>query len=155
MDDLDHYFIKNYDRAGIRGGSADDRALAYAARRAESIGNQDPKKITGYTACDSTETVRNVLYAYARLGMVRNTLSHSDFSELAKQNMIVSDDNGSYALRTMMESIEAFIMNYEKALDEVRGKNPKIIRARADDVRQAAEAMAAENRGNENGFGRR
>jgi len=86
---------------------------------------------------------------------VRNTLSHSDFSELAKQNMIVSDDNGSYALRTMMESIEAFIMNYEKALDEVRGKNPKIIRARADDVRQAAEAMAAENRGNENGFGRR
>ena len=155
MDDLDHYFIKNYDRAGIRGGSADDRALAYAARRAESIGNKDPEKITGYTACDSTETVRNVLYAYARLGMVRNKLSHSDFSELAKQNMIVSDDNGSYALRTMMESIEAFIMNYEKALDEVRGKNPKIIRARADDVRQAAEAMAAENRGNENGFGRR
>ena len=145
MDDLDHYFIKNYDRAGIRGGSADDRALAYAVRRAESIGNQDPGKITGYTACDSTETVRDVMYAYARLGMVRNKLSHSDFSELAKQNMIVSDDNGSYALRIMMESIEAFIMNYEKALDEARGKNPKIIRARADDVRQAAEAMMGSN----------
>ena len=145
MDDLDHYFIKNYDRAGIRGGSADDRALAYAVRRAESIGNQDPGKITGYTACDSTETVRDVMYAYARLGMVRNKLSHSDFSELAKQNMIVSDDNGSFALRIMMESIEAFIMNYEKALDEARGKNPKIIRARADDVRQAAEAMMGPN----------
>ena len=147
MDDLDHYFLKNYDRAGIRAGSADDRALAYATRRAESIGNQDPDKITGYTACDSTETVRDVMYAYARLGMVRNKLSHSDFSELARQNMIVSDDNGSCALRMMMESIEEFIMNYEKALDEVRGKNPKVIRARADDVRQAAEAMMGALRG--------
>ena len=147
MDDLDHYFLKNYDRAGIRAGSADDRALAYATRRAESIGNQDPDKITGYTACDSTETVRDVMYAYARLGMVRNKLSHSDFSELAKQNMIVSDDNGSCALSMMMESIEEFIMNYEKALGEVRGKNPKVIRARADDVRHAAEAMMGALRG--------
>jgi hypothetical protein len=147
MDDLDHYFLKNYDRAGIRAGSADDRALAYATRRAESIGNQDPEKITGYTACDSTETVRDAMYAYARLGMVRNKLSHSDFSELARQNMIVSDDNGSCALSMMMESIEEFIMSYEKALDEVRGKNPKVIRARADDVRQAAEAMMNALRG--------
>ncbi len=141
MDDLDHYFIKSYDRSGVRIARGEDRSLAYATLRAQSIGNRDPGKITGYTACDSTETVKNILYTYTQLGTVRNKLSHSDFSALARENMIVSDDHTSYAMKLMMESIDAFIMSYEKALEEVRGKNPKVIRARIDDVRQAAEAM--------------
>ena len=142
MDDIDHYFIKSYDRVSVRVGRGEDRALAYATMRAQSIGNKDPNKINGYTACDSIETVQNVLYAYFQLGQVRNKLSHSDFSSLAKNNAIVSQDHTSYGMRMMMESIDFFIMSYEKALEEVRGKKPKIIRVRIDDVREAAESMS-------------
>jgi hypothetical protein len=41
----------------------------------------------------------------------------------------------------MKESIEFFIMSYEKALEEVRNKNPKIVAISPNDVRNAADAM--------------
>ena len=141
MDDIDHYFIKNYDRGSVRIGRGEDRSSAYATLRAQSIQNQDPEKITGYTACNNIDTVKNVLYAYINLGSVRNRISHSDFADLARKNMIVGRGHTSYAMTLMMESIERFIISYEKALEEVRGKNPKIVKISGNDVRRAAEAQ--------------
>ena len=143
MDDIDHYFIKNYDRISVRlkGSKDEDRNLAYANMRARTIQHPKPEKINGCTACDNIDTVKNVLYAYFHLGHVRNKISHADSNAMADQRLIVSESDSSYAMHLMRESIEYFIMWYEKALEEVKNKNPKIIVISSDDVRNAAERM--------------
>ena len=107
MDDIDHYFIKNYDRAGVRlnGSKGEDRTLAYAVLRAQSIESRDPAKICGHTACGSIDTVQNVLYAYYHLGDVRNKISHADSNAMAERRLIVSESDVSYAMVLMRESI--------------------------------------------------
>ena len=143
MDDIDHYFIKNYDRSSVRlnGSKGEDRTLAYAVLRAQSIENQDPAKICGHTACSSIDTVQNVLYAYYHLGDVRNKISHADSSAMAERRLIVSESDVSYAMVLMRESIEFFIMSYEKAFEEVQNNKPKIVEITADDVRKAADCI--------------
>ena len=147
MDDLSHYFIKNYDRGSVRfnGARGEDRHLGYAALRAHSIDKPDPAKINGHTACDSIETVQNVLYAYFHLGEVRNKISHADSSAMAERRLNVSESDVSYAMIMMKESIELFITTFEKALAEVRDKKPKIVLISPDDVRNAAERMRREH----------
>ena len=143
MDDLDHYFIKNYDRGSVKigGSKGENRTLLYAMLRAQSIENQNPGKIRGCTACSNIETVQNVLYAYYHLGEVRNRISHADEAALAEQRLIVSESDISYAMIKMRESIDFFIMNYEKALAEVGDKKPKIVAITPDDVRKTADHL--------------
>ena len=146
MDDIDHYFVKNYDRASVRlnGSRGEDRNAVYAGLRAKSIENTDPTKISGHTACDGIDTVRNVLYAYFHLGEVRNIISHADADAMAERRLNVSESDSSYAMIMMRESIEYFIKSYEKAMEEVRGKNPTIVFISADDVRNAADRVRRE-----------
>ena len=146
LDDISHYFIKNYDRAAVRlsGSKGEDRMLAYAAMRAKSIGNPDPSKISGHTSCNNIQTVQNVLYAYFHLSDVRNKISHAISDAMAEQRLIVSEGDDSYAMILMKQSIEYFIASYEKAIEETQGKNPKIIFISADDVRNTAESMKRE-----------
>ena len=147
MDDLSHYFIKNYDRGSVRfnGSRGEDRHLGYAAMRAHSIDKPDPAKINGHTACDSIETVQNVLYAYFHLGEVRNKISHADSDAMAERRLNVSESDVSFAMIMMRESIELFITCFEKALEEARDKEPKIVFISPDDVRNAADRMRREH----------
>lgn len=143
MDDLDHYFVKSYDRESVKisGSKGEDRNRLYAALRAQSIENKDPAKISGHTACSSEETVQNVLYAYYHLGFVRNKISHAESDAMAEYRLIVYESDVSSAMVLMRESIEYFIMSYEKAMEEVQGKKPKIVPISPDDVRIAADRM--------------
>ena len=143
IDDIDHYFVKTYDRVNVKvgGPNREERAKAYAALRAQSLENQDPAKVSGHTACSNTETVQNVLYAYYHLSLVRNKVSHAEFRAIAERRPIVSESDLSYAMMMMKESIEYFIMSYENALEEVRGTHPKIVTITPDDVRKAADRI--------------
>ena len=85
--------------------------------------------------------MQNVLYAYYHLGDVRNKISHADSNAMAERRLIVSESDVSYAMVLMRESIEFFIMSYEKALEEVRNNKPKIVEITADDVRKAADCI--------------
>ena len=157
MDDIEHYFVKSYDRAGVRFNDkkVEDRNIAYAVLRAQSINNQDSSKISAHTACSSIETVQKVLYGYYHLGFVRNKISHADATAMADKRLIVSESDDSFAMSLMKESIEYFIQNFEKAMEEVRGKNPKVVFISADDVRDAAERIKRErNQENRNRTGR-
>lgn len=146
MDDIDHYFVKTYDRGSVRfnGAMGEDRNLAYATLRAKSIENQDPGKISGHTACGSIETLQNVLYAYFHLGEMRNKISHADAKAMAERRLMVSENDVSYAMMWMREGIEYFIKNYETALEEVRSKTPKIVAITVDQVRNAADRIRRE-----------
>lgn len=148
MDQIDHYFIKTYDRARVRGkGDRNaDPQMAYAALRTESLTNTDPNLITGYTACDHIETVQNLLYAYYHIGVVRNKTNHADDEAMADRRLIVAENEVSYALLWLKESIDYFISSYEKALEELKGKTPNIVKITSSDVRICAEQIRRDER---------
>ena len=160
MDDIEHYFIKYYDRDAVKltGSRDEDRNKVYAAVRAQSLESRGPGKIWGHTVCDNPETVQNVLYAYYHLGVVRNKVSHADETGLlAESRLIVSENDISSGMLILRESIEYFILSYEKAMAEVAGKNPKIVLIPAYDVREAAERLRRDSypqRSNNNRYGR-
>ena len=149
IDEIDHYFIKNYNRAGVRGqGDRDeDPQRVYAAMRTKSLENTDSSMITGLSACDDKDTLQNVLFAYYHLGFVRNKISHADADAMAENRLMVSDSDDSSALAWMKDSIDFFIDSYEKAMAQVQGKNPQIILISGNDVRKAAERMRHVSRG--------
>ena len=146
LDKIEHYFIKYYDRSLVRlsGSKGEDRNRVYAAARAQSIMNPDPARISGHTACSNIELVQNVLYAYFHLGDVRNKISHADANAMIEQRLIVSENDVSSAVLLMQESIEYFIMSYENALEDVRGKDPRVVRISPDAVRNLADRMKRE-----------
>ena len=148
MDYIDHYFIKSYDR-GKRRERDENPQRAYAALRIKSIGNRNPSVITGFTACESRETLLDALYAYYQVGYVRNQISHAETSTIEKKNAEASGSDDISALSWMKESIEFFIESFEKAKEEVQGKNPKIIIITADEVRKLSESMRNNREGGE------
>ena len=60
---------------------------------------------------------------------------------MAERRLIVSENDLSYAMILMRESIEFFIMSYEKAMEEVQNKKPKIVAITADKVRNATDCI--------------
>ena len=96
------------------------------------------------SACDDTDTLQNVLFAYYHLGFVRNKISHADADAMAENRLMVSDSDDSSALAWMKDSIDFFIDSYEKAIAQVQGKKPQIILISGNDVRKAAERMRHE-----------
>lgn len=146
MEQIDHYFIKNYDRYRVRGRGAGgkDPRHAYAVLRTESVRNREPSRITGFTACDNLETLQDVLYAYYHVGFVRNKISHADAKAMEMKNEETSGSDEISALAWMRNSIDLFIESYEKAAAEVQGKDPSVIIISADDVRKNADIMRQE-----------
>lgn len=143
MDQIDHYFIKAYDRARTRGKGVkgEDPRHVYAVLRTQSVENNNPALITGFTACDSSETLQNALYAYYQVNYVRNKISHADSGSMERKNLAASESDEISALVWMKDSIDLFIDNYEKAMSEVQGKTPNVIIITGDDVRNTAESM--------------
>ena len=140
MDQIDHYFIKTYDRARPRGKGKDPQH-AYAVLRTQSVENQDPSLITGFTACESLETLENALYAYYNVGYVRNQISHAEDKVMERKNEGASGSDDFSALTWMTDSIDFFIDSYDKAMAEVQGKDPNVIIITSDDVRKTADSM--------------
>ena len=148
MDSIEHYFVKSCDRAATRGKGArgEDTQHVYATIRAQSVESGDSSAIRGFTACDSRETLENILYAYYHIGDVRNKVNHADTSVLASRRLIVSESDESPALVLLRESIDFFIASYEKALAEVQNKKPNVILITSDEVRIAADHMKFDKR---------
>ena len=143
IEDIDHYFIKTYDRGGTRGmgEKGEDPQHAYAIRRAGSVENKDSSLITGFTACDSMETLQNLLFSYYHIGEVRNKISHADASAMADKRLMVSEGDEISALIWMKESIDFFIDSYEKAMAQVQSKKPHIVTITGEYVRMTAASM--------------
>ncbi len=148
MDQIDHYFIKAYDRYRNkwRKGKGQNPQRVYAELRTEAVGNQDPSHINGFTECDSLETLQDALFAYYNVGYIRNQISHANDEAMERKNQSASDGEEISALAWMKDSIELFIRNYEKAMAEVKDKNPNVIIVTADEVRKLAESMRENER---------
>ena len=100
--------------------------------------------ITGFTACDSAETLQNILYAYYHLGDVRNKISHAEAEALGTKRLMASESDDSPALMWMRDGVDFFIDSYEKAMAQVRDKNPHVVLINGDYVRMMAGSMKHE-----------
>ncbi len=142
MDNIEHYFIKNYNRSGVKRGSQDtDPQRLYAQMRADSVDNRNPALITAFTACDSRKTLENVLYAYYNIGNVRNKISHADAEVMNESRLMQSISDESTALLKVKDAIEYFITCYDKAMAEVQNKHPNVVHISGQEVRRASERM--------------
>ena len=141
MDDIGHYFIKNYDRGRVSRGRGADLQAVYAALRTQSVENKDPDLITGYTECSNLQTLNNLLYAYYRIGVVRNKINHAEAEAMAEQRLSVSESDDSSALLWLKDSVNFFIKSYEAAAKELEGKTPHVVLISADDVKKAADRI--------------
>ena len=142
MDNIEHYFIKNYNRSGVKRGSRNtDPQRLYAQLRADSVDNRNPALITAFTACDSRETLENVLYAYYNIGNVRNKISHADAEVMNESRLMQSISDESTALLKVKDAIEYFITCYDKAMAEVQNKHPNVVHISGQEVRRASERM--------------
>ena len=143
MDDIDHYFIKAYDRAHVRGRGDrnSDAQETYAILRTESLNNTNTDIITGYTACDNPQTLKNLLYAYYHTGFLRNKINHAEINAMAETRLVVSESDESLAFLRMKESIEFFIDSYEKAVKELEGKKPNVVKITSAQVKQWADTI--------------
>ena len=148
MDHIDHFFIKTYDRAAARGrGDRNaDSQETYAILRTESLKNTDPEKLTGYTACDNPKTLQNLLYAYYHTGDLRNKINHADDAAMAELRLAVAESDESLAFIRMKDCIDYFIESYEKAVQELEGKKPNVIKTTSAEVKQWAETIRREER---------
>ena len=146
IDNIDHYFVKTYDRGRTRGmgEKGEDTQRVYARLRTGSLENKDPSLITGFTACDSAETLQNILYAYYHLGDVRNKISHAEAEALGTKRLMASESDDSPALMWMRDGVDFFIDSYEKAMAQVRDKNPHVVLINGDYVRMMAGSMKHE-----------
>lgn len=146
IDNIDHYFVKTYDRSRTRefGERGEDTQHAYARLRTSSVENKDPSIITGFTVCDSMETLQNVLFAYYHLGDVRNKISHAEAEALADKHLMISEGDESPALTWMKDGIDFFIESYEKAMAQVKDKKPDVVTITGDQVGMIAGSMRSE-----------
>ena len=147
IDNIDHYFIKTYNRSGTRGKGTkgEDPQRVYAALRTQSVENRDSSMITGFTACDSLETLQDTLFSYYHIGDVRNKISHADENAMSEGRLIVAESDEHSALIWMRDSIEYFIECYEKAMAQVQDKKPNVVIITGDDVRIYSEHVKHEN----------
>ena len=143
IDNIEHYFVKTYNRAGTRGLGArgEDSQHVYAVLRTQSVENKDPSQITGLTACDSAETLQNLLYAYYHIGDVRNKINHAETDAVTANRLIVSESDESPVLTWMKESVDFFIDSYEKAMKEAADKKPHVVSITGEEVRKAADRI--------------
>ena len=148
MDNINHYFIKTYDRSATKGKGekGEDPQHVYAVMRAQSIENRDPSQITGLTACDSKETLQNLLYAYYQISNVRNKIAHADAAAMNAKHLKVSESDDIPSLVWMKDAIDYFIDSYDKAMAEVQNKKPNIISITGDKVRKAADRIRNSNK---------
>ena len=147
IDNIDHYFIKTYNRSETRGKGkkGEDPRHVYAVMRAQSIQNTDPTRITGLTVCDSMETLQELLYAYYNIGNVRNKIAHAEGTAMTDKYPAASESDEIPSLVWMKDAINLFIDSFEKALAEVKDKNPNVIIITGDSVRKAADHKKYKN----------
>ena len=140
MQDIDHYFLKNYIRRGGAYNDKEDPQRTYAKLRAKGLDNEDSKIITAYTACEDREAVENVLYAYYHVGEIRNHINHADDSILETRLMIDEKDD-SIRLIKITEAIEYFIKCFDIAAAMTEDKELNVVTITADEVKAFAKRM--------------
>ena len=94
-------------------------------------------------AADEAAGMKDEYISVEHLFLALIKTADKDLSPLFKR-LNVSESDVSYAMVMMKETIEYFITSYDKAIEEVQDKNPKIITVTSDEICNAANRLKHE-----------
>jgi hypothetical protein len=97
--------------------------------------------LTGYTACDDRQLLEDLLFAYIHVGVIRNETNHASDEQSSSESLFQDDDETSSRLTEIKEAIAYFIQSYDAVLENVRDKNPTVVRITGAEVKSAAKKM--------------
>ena len=149
MNDVDHYFVKYYFYYK-NPSDTEEHMRENAKNLLACIDNTDPNKMTGYTVCDDRKLLEDMLYAYLRIGTIRNETNHAEDSAEEEDIQTSEDTGGSSRYQEIAESVKYFIQSYEKVLANVSGKNPSVVRITGREVKAVARRMEKEEKSKNN-----
>lgn len=143
MQDIDHYFIKNYKYFKFPPNSIEHKR-ENAKDLLTLLDNTDPEIITGYTVCDDRQALEDLLFAYLHVGQIRNETNHAREADDEKETLFPDNKDVSSKLKVIQEGIEYFIQSYDKVLELISGKDPSVVRISIEEVKSAGRRLERE-----------
>lgn len=113
LDDVEHYFVKFFNRwRSPRLSDGREYQLEYAKLRTRDLETDDPEVIRAYTKCPDRDALRDLLFAYYYLGDVRNTLNHAN-DEFGGFVSVMDDADTSGRVSLITQAVDYFIHCYD------------------------------------------
>jgi hypothetical protein len=147
LDNISHYFIKNFGRGKTpRGGSIQQQQKAFAEYRVSTIGSDDPAVLAGYSLCEDREALTNLLFSYYYIGAVRNYLNHADTRTIGDDPLMATEADLITRMKLVRDTIEFFIHSYDIVDEEIKDKTPHVVYVDHADVAAYGTALFQEQR---------
>lgn len=143
LDDISHYFVKFYGRDRVkRGGGRDEQLQNYSVMRVADLHTGEKNVLRAHTDCPDENALGNLLYAYYRIGGVRNDTNHAIERDSDTFGAPKDDSDVSERMNTIKESVESYIYWYDKVLELV-GENggSHVVKVTNDEVRAYANEL--------------
>ena len=145
MDDLGHYFVKNYIRLN-HPSTTNEYQRENAQDLVAGLDNTNPDIVTAYSACDDRQALEDLLFAYLHIGHVRNKTNHASDSYYKNGTPSTEEKDISAKLIVIQESIQYFIRAYDIVLNKIAGKNPTVVQITTEEVKSKARRLERTNR---------
>ena len=140
MDSINHYFIKNYFYFRHSSNTIGHQRVN-AREMLACLDNTNPDFITGYTACDDRQLLEDLLFAYLRIGTIRNNTNHAGNDYDEPDTLFPDEKADSGQLRVITECIQYFIDLFDKVSENISGRNPSVVTISCAEVKTAARVL--------------
>lgn len=139
MDDIEHYYIKMHGRR-VHKKKGRDNQRSFANFRMADLDMDREDRVTAHTLSEDRETLGDLLYAYYHIGDVRNKTNHAEETD-DDNRLIVDQKDIPLRMTQIRESIDFFIMNYDKIMKEIGDKEKNVVKISSFDVRSMARRL--------------
>ncbi|MBR2522809.1 MAG: hypothetical protein IKE53_00015 [Clostridiales bacterium] len=144
---IEHYFVKLHERRKTdRSNLKADIQRVYAKYRISTLDAEGPDEVRAYTCCDDRQALENLLYAYYHLGEVRNRTNHADETDV-ESAIVIDPRDMSARLNLICESIEYFLLCYDKVAQLTEGKHPEVVKVLSAEVKAKCNELKKQNDG--------
>ena len=117
---VDHYYIKNYSAIHMsRKGDPRSSQMEIAKGRVMEIDNTEIDGIVAHSICPDKDAIRNLLFAYYYVSIVRNNTNHAT-EEFDGFSTIMRDSDTGERMNNIIQSIDYFIHSYDVVADLVK-----------------------------------
>lgn len=148
MNDLDHYYIKFYNRGkASHQKHGKEYIQSYAKLRTDELHSKDDKEIRACTICPDEAAIENLLFAYYYVGDIRNDTNHAT-SSFDGFSEIMKDSESGERMDTIQQSVDYFLHCYDKVAGLIKDKKANVIHITNDEIMDYVDELREESRRN-------
>ena len=141
LDNVSHYFVKFYGRGRV-GRTINQQQFQerYTEGRIADLDTNDPNTIKAFTICPDRELLSNLLFAYYKLGDVRNATDHAE--EGSKRFRMLEDESDVGERMSMIEqAVESFIYMYDQVIAAIGDAKADVWTVSNEEIRAYAATL--------------